>query len=218
MATLRAHQERAPSSLLAARPDVPRAIDAAYQKMMAKKPVDRPASMSDVVERLESCRTFAGRADEARSGRKATAESVAVKPVAPGETVRDSYFHLDDPASPRLNRDRALDDRDPERLTATVARTLEEPALIPDRTGSARPHERAKAKALAFALGALRADGDPEPGLRAVPTHCRQAAGQSRRRLGTRKLIARQAGRETLADRANAAANRAAIVLDVLMW
>ena len=186
--------------------------------MMAKKPADRPASMSDVVDRLEACRTFAGRADEARSGRKATAESVNVKPVSPGVTVRDSDLHRDDPASPQLKRDRALDERNPGCLAATVAQTLEESALIPDQTGSARPLERAKAKAPAFALGALTLLAIGSLGYALFPL----IAGKPQDKLGTASDREKSSPIKPDAKRsptaANAAAIRAAIVLDVLMW
>ena len=43
LARLMAHQEQPARSLLAARPDVARALDAAYQKMMAKRPSRPPA-------------------------------------------------------------------------------------------------------------------------------------------------------------------------------
>ena len=68
LAKLMAHQDRAPSSLLAARPDVPKAIDAVYQKMMAKKPADRPASMSEVIALLEACRSSPRQADKRAIG------------------------------------------------------------------------------------------------------------------------------------------------------
>ena len=76
LARLMAHQEPAPASLLAARPDVPKAIDAVYQKMMAKKAADRPASMSEVIERLEACRVLG------RQGQRDATESEGVRRVS----------------------------------------------------------------------------------------------------------------------------------------
>src|SRR5215831_4962836 len=49
-----AHQEHPAPSLRAVRPDVSPALEAAYQKMMAKKPEDRPASMSEVIALLHA--------------------------------------------------------------------------------------------------------------------------------------------------------------------
>jgi len=54
---LMAHMERPAPSLRVARPDVPLALDAAYLKMMAKRPEDRPASMTEVIALLEASKT-----------------------------------------------------------------------------------------------------------------------------------------------------------------
>ena len=51
-----AHQEHAAPSLRAIRPDVSPALEAAYQKMMAKRPEDRPGSMSEVIALLQASR------------------------------------------------------------------------------------------------------------------------------------------------------------------
>jgi serine/threonine protein kinase len=56
---LMAHMERPAPSLRIARPDVPPALDAAYLKMMAKSPQDRPASMAEVISLLDACKTAA---------------------------------------------------------------------------------------------------------------------------------------------------------------
>ncbi len=55
--TLMAHRERPAPSLRIARPDVSSALDAVYLKMMAKKPEDRPASMTKVVALLQASKT-----------------------------------------------------------------------------------------------------------------------------------------------------------------
>jgi serine/threonine protein kinase len=49
-----AHQEHPAPSLRATRPDVSPALEAVYKKMMAKKPEDRPASMSEVISLLHA--------------------------------------------------------------------------------------------------------------------------------------------------------------------
>jgi eukaryotic-like serine/threonine-protein kinase len=54
---LMAHMERPAPSLRIARPDVPPALDAVYLKMMAKRPDDRPASMTEVIALLEASKT-----------------------------------------------------------------------------------------------------------------------------------------------------------------
>jgi serine/threonine protein kinase len=56
MARLMAHANSPVPSLKAARSDVPDRLDAAYQKMVAKKPADRFQSMTEVVAALETCR------------------------------------------------------------------------------------------------------------------------------------------------------------------
>ena len=65
---LMAHQERPAPLLRAARPDVPAALEDAFQKMMAKRPADRPPSMTAVITLLEACRTAAAEAPGPRSG------------------------------------------------------------------------------------------------------------------------------------------------------
>jgi len=54
---LMAHQDRPAPSLRAARPEVPTALEDIYLRMMAKRPADRPQSVSEVVLALEACRT-----------------------------------------------------------------------------------------------------------------------------------------------------------------
>jgi serine/threonine protein kinase len=51
-----AHLEHPPPSLRADRPDIPPGLETAYQKMMAKRPEDRPASMSKVIALLHAAR------------------------------------------------------------------------------------------------------------------------------------------------------------------
>jgi CubicO group peptidase (beta-lactamase class C family) len=51
---LMSHMERPAPTLRSHRSDVPRALDAAYQQMMAKKPMARPASMTEVIALLQA--------------------------------------------------------------------------------------------------------------------------------------------------------------------
>ena len=55
-----AHIQRPAPSLREARPDVSIGLDNAYQKMMAKRPEDRPASMTEVISLLQGSRHPAG--------------------------------------------------------------------------------------------------------------------------------------------------------------
>jgi serine/threonine protein kinase/tetratricopeptide (TPR) repeat protein len=73
---LMAHQERPAPALRAARPDAPTPLEEAYQKMMAKRPADRPVSMSEVIALLEACRA-------------AAAELPATGPVVPPKSRPD---------------------------------------------------------------------------------------------------------------------------------
>ena len=50
---LMAHMERPAPSLRTQRPEVPASLEAIYQKMMAKSPADRPASMTELISLLE---------------------------------------------------------------------------------------------------------------------------------------------------------------------
>ena len=71
-----AHQQQPAPSLHAARDDIPAALEAAYQTMMAKRPADRPRSMAEVIGLLEACRTSADEAKQASAGLKTFAETV----------------------------------------------------------------------------------------------------------------------------------------------
>lgn len=51
-----AHQQQPAPKLRAARPDAPIRLESVFQKMMAKEPAGRPASMAEVIALLEPCR------------------------------------------------------------------------------------------------------------------------------------------------------------------
>ncbi len=53
---LMAHMERPAPMLRSVRPDVPTGVEDVYQKMMAKRPSDRPQSMAEVIRLLEMCK------------------------------------------------------------------------------------------------------------------------------------------------------------------
>ncbi len=148
LARLMAHQDRAPASLLAARPDVPIAIDAVYQKMMAKKAADRPASMSEVIELLEACRSSPAKANGTRPSLKTSGDPIAMKPAAPKMTVRESVARLDEPAIVQLDNQK--------RPGAPAERTvIERLPLIPDQTETVRLRKLASPRSRTLAIGAL---------------------------------------------------------------
>ncbi len=110
LSRLMAHQERAPTSLPAMRSDVPRAVDAVYQKMMAKQPADRFASMTEVITRLEACRSPSTATDAARSELQSFARSVIMKRATPKGTIRDTpVFDHNEPFAISEGLDRQAD-------------------------------------------------------------------------------------------------------------
>jgi serine/threonine protein kinase len=68
LSRLIAHQHAPAPSLHDKRADVPDALDAIVHAMMAKRPEDRPSSMTEVLARLEACRSPAAGASLAAPG------------------------------------------------------------------------------------------------------------------------------------------------------
>jgi serine/threonine protein kinase len=90
-----AHRERPVPSLLASRADVPSQLDAIYQRMVAKRPEDRYASMAEVITALQSCpgAVAAGPGDEtvdlsAPAAAPVTRRSVKTAEETPKQTRR----------------------------------------------------------------------------------------------------------------------------------
>jgi eukaryotic-like serine/threonine-protein kinase len=159
---LMAHQDQAPSSLLARRPELSRAIDSAYREMMAKRPADRPASMGKVIRLLEACRSSNSDADEARSGLQRFAATVILKrAMPPGSTPGMSAFARDrpaaDPIDPDLDFEHLIFDYQQEaRLASPVEPTaVLKPELAPKRPSSAPPRKADRPSAPVLALGVL---------------------------------------------------------------
>ncbi len=95
---LLAHMERPAPSLVAARPGVAQALEAAYQKMMAKLPQDRPASMAEVVALLETCKTEALEAPKSQTELKVFNEPTLKRARAPKTKVERSVIGLSEPS------------------------------------------------------------------------------------------------------------------------
>jgi eukaryotic-like serine/threonine-protein kinase len=95
-----AHQERPAPRLSATRPESAGALESAYQRMLAKRPEDRPQSMSEVVALLEACRAFPEEAQEARSGLSQFATTVLKRAsLLPPEAREPPAFELEDEVS-----------------------------------------------------------------------------------------------------------------------
>jgi serine/threonine protein kinase len=67
-AKVHAHRQHAPPSLRASRPDIPVPLDRLFQRMLAKRPEDRPATMGEVIAELERCLTLVPRAEPTLDG------------------------------------------------------------------------------------------------------------------------------------------------------
>ncbi len=161
LARLMAHQEQSPPSLLDARPEVPPALDAAYRKMMAKRPSLRPASMTEVIALLEACRSSAGEAEEARSALKSFSASMILRRAEPKRADRDPstsiFARPDEAATFRPTHDRKLEDvafdnRD-EPLSALPLLAPQPPK--PEVSESRRPRTNARRSPVGIALGLL---------------------------------------------------------------
>ncbi len=135
---LMAHQERPAPPLQGARPDAPAALERAFQRMMAKRPADRPESMTAVIALLESCKaaaalapaTHPAAAPKPRRELKVFDEA-AIKRAEPGKPGREpSIFALRDqpegaPLGTELNlEDLVMDVRSEAPLPPLPARTI----------------------------------------------------------------------------------------------
>ncbi len=65
---LMAHQQQPAPKLRVARADVPPALETVFQKMMAKQPAERPATMSELIVHLLRCKSAAAAAPSPTTG------------------------------------------------------------------------------------------------------------------------------------------------------
>ena len=170
-----AHQDRPVPPLRAARPDAPSALEDAFQKMMAKRPADRPDSMTAVIALLEASQESAAElssrgaeASQKSATRPRVLDESAMKPDAPNKAGRESsiFAQRDEPECMRMGFERGLDDLVgdvssevplPPLPAPTVPRMVEPPATQrarPVRLQSKRPR-RAGWPATIVATGAL---------------------------------------------------------------
>ncbi|MGO9467588.1 MAG: protein kinase domain-containing protein [Isosphaeraceae bacterium] len=87
LSRLIAHQQTPAPSLRGKRPDVSESLDAVYQAMMAKRPDDRPGSMTAVLARLETCLSPAAETVPASRGLMTLSGPVRNSDVPSGEVV-----------------------------------------------------------------------------------------------------------------------------------
>jgi serine/threonine protein kinase len=87
-----AHMERHAPSLRLARSDVPAALDEAYLKMMAKRPEERPASMTEVVSLLQACKAAAAESPTSRPDLKVSSEAPLKRAGAPKTRADPTIF------------------------------------------------------------------------------------------------------------------------------
>ena len=162
---LMAHMERPAPSLRASRPDVPARLDAVFQKMMAKRPDDRPPSMTEVIALLEACKTEASQAPEsgARNKTLRVFDNTPLKGAAPPKSHREPsiYARREEAEGLHFDRDLSLEDLVMDVRSAARPAPTPRPAKAPSskaapRKRSAQPSRyRAKTIVVALSLGAV---------------------------------------------------------------
>ncbi|MDB5351023.1 MAG: serine/threonine protein kinase [Planctomycetota bacterium] len=90
---LMAHQDRPAPSLRAARPEVPESLEAVYLAMMAKRPADRPQTVSEVVMALEATRSTVREAGDASAELKTFARTAMKRAPARGARGPDDSVY-----------------------------------------------------------------------------------------------------------------------------
>ena len=134
-------------------------LDAAYQKTMAKKPAERFASMSELIDELDRCRWSDAAATELRTDLKTFRETALEHAAVPPETERETHTPADRalPASFELDLGSSLDElvRD-ERSEPPVAPAADIPATpSPLRSLGGGSGWLARSRVLATATGAI---------------------------------------------------------------
>lgn len=81
--TLAAHSSQPPPSLRNRRAEIPARLDALFQRMVAKKPDERPESAQDVIAELEGCLATLCEAGNRSDSRTATVSADACDAAAP---------------------------------------------------------------------------------------------------------------------------------------
>jgi serine/threonine protein kinase len=130
MAILLKHRDAPIPSLHAARPEIPTALDHVFQRMVAKKPEDRFATMAEAVHALEALLIPVARAAQVPDLRSATAAFVP--------SADAGEFQLLEEPAPARQPDATIADDSGARLSDTApSRTIAVPPPAEASTGSA---------------------------------------------------------------------------------
>jgi len=113
-----AHMERPAPSLRTARPGVSPALEAAYQRLVAKRPDDRPASMTEVIALLEASKVAAAEVKAPGAARPESRPELMVfdeaplKRVALPKTKTDPsiFARREEPEGLMIGRELSLED------------------------------------------------------------------------------------------------------------
>jgi hypothetical protein len=165
---LLAHMERPAPSLRLARPDVPAALDLAYEKMMAKRPGDRPASMTALISLLEAAKTAL---EEAAAQARGTAPG-ALRESKPELKVFDEA-NLKRAGAPRTKTEASVFARPKEAAGLAMGKEISLEDLVMDVRPEPRPAPLPAAP--------KRAAGEPPMLKRRAPA--------TRRRTGARRAV-----------------------------
>jgi serine/threonine protein kinase len=95
---LMAHMERPAPMLRAVRPDVLTGVEDVYQRMMAKRPAERPESMTEVIRLLEMCQAAIAEAPQTVGGAPKSSPKLMVFDEGRRKTEKGQ-------ATPRTDRD-----------------------------------------------------------------------------------------------------------------
>ncbi len=169
---LMAHQERPAPPLRGARPEAPAALEDAFQQMMAKRPADRPESMTAVIALLETGKaaaaaapaTHPAAAPKPRPELKVFDEAV-IKRAEPGKPGRESSISAprDEPEGAPMGSGLSLEDlvmavRSEALLPAPTIQRVVKPR-VPQAAhpvlSRSKPARRSGHPAVFFAVGAM---------------------------------------------------------------
>ena len=154
---LLAHMERPAPGLRLARPDVPAALDETYERMMAKRPEDRPESMTKLVSLLEAAKDALAQAPAPARGAAAAAPK-----SKPGLKVFDKARRKG-ASPPRTKADPSIFARPDEAEGLAIDADLNLEDLVMDVRSEPRPEPLPRQARPMAAAGPLKRSGRPAP-------------------------------------------------------